>query len=106
MVKMGYEWDWAASEREFKRALELNPNEAEAHHQYSHYLTAMGRTHESLVESLRALELELLSLPLNAHLASHYLYARQYDQAIEQCRRTIEMDPNYRRGTRVPRLSL
>ena len=95
MVKMGYEWDWAASEREFKRALELNPNEAEAHHQYSHYLTAMGRTQESLVESLRALELDPLSLPLNAHLAWHYVYARQYDQAIEQCRRTIEMDANY-----------
>ena len=95
MVKVGYEWDWAASEREFKRALELNPNEAEAHHQYSHYLTAVGRTHESLVESLRALELDPLSLPLNAHLAWHYIYAREYDQAIEQCRRTIEMDPNY-----------
>ena len=95
VVKMEYEWDWAASEREFKRALELNPNEAEAHHQYSHYLTAVGRTHESLVESLRALELDPLSLPLNAHLAWHYVYARQYDQAIEQCRRTIEMDANY-----------
>ena len=95
VVKMEYEWDWAASEREFKRALELNPNAAEAHHEYSHYLTAMGRTHESLVESLRALELDPLSLLLNAHLAWHYVYARQYDQAIEQCRRTIEMDPNF-----------
>ncbi len=95
LVKMEYEWDWPGSEREFSRALELNPNEAEAHHQYSHYLTAVGRSHESLVESLRALELDPLSLPLNAHLAWHYLYARQYDQAIGQCRRTIEMDPNY-----------
>jgi Tfp pilus assembly protein PilF len=94
MVKM-YEWDLAAPEREFKRALDLNPNEAETHHQYSHYLTLVGRTHESLVESLRALELDPLSLPLNAHLAWHYLYARQYDQAIEQCRKTIEMDANY-----------
>ncbi|MFN2513927.1 MAG: protein kinase [Pyrinomonadaceae bacterium] len=95
VVKMEYEWEWATSEREFKRALELNPNEAEAHHQYSHYLTVMGRTHESLVESLRALEIDPLSLPLNAHLAWHYVYARQYDQAIEQCRKTIEMDPNF-----------
>jgi tetratricopeptide (TPR) repeat protein len=90
-----YEWDWAATEREFKRALDLNPSDAEAHHQYSHYLNTVGRTHESLVESLRALELDPLSLPLNAHLAWHYLYARQYDQAIEQCRKTIEMDANY-----------
>jgi serine/threonine protein kinase len=94
IVKM-YEWDWAATEREFKRALDLNPSEAEAHHQYSHYLNTVGRTHESLVESLRALELDPLSLPLNAHLAWHYLYARQYDPAIEQCRKTIEMDANY-----------
>ncbi len=95
LIKMEYEWDWPAAEREFSRALELNPNEAEAHHQYSHYLTAVGRTHESLVESLRAMELDPLSLPLNGHLAWHYVYARQYDQAIEQCRRTIEMDANY-----------
>jgi serine/threonine protein kinase/Tfp pilus assembly protein PilF len=95
LVKMEYEWDWPGSEGEFTRALELNPNEAEAHHQYSHYLTAVGRTHESLVESLRALELDPLSLPLNAHLGWHYLYARQYDQAVEQCRKTSEMDPNY-----------
>lgn len=95
VVKMEYEWDWAGSEREFKRALELNPNDAEAHHQYSHYLTAIGRTHESFVESLRALELDPLSLPLNAHLAWHHVNARQYDQAIEQCRKTIEMDPNF-----------
>jgi len=95
LIKMEYEWDWRGSEREFGRALELNPNEAEVHHQYSHYLIAAGRNHESLDESLRALELDPLSLPLNAHLGLHYLYAREYDRAIEQCRRTIEMDPNF-----------
>src|SRR6266516_2906606 len=98
LVKMEYEWDWPGSEKQFERALELNPNEAEVHHQYSHYLIAMGRIHESLVESLRALELDPLSLPLNAHLGWHYLYARQYDQAIEQCRKTIELDPNFPQG--------
>jgi TolB-like protein/Tfp pilus assembly protein PilF len=95
LIKMEYEWDWANSETEFKRAIELNPGLDEAHHQYSHYLTAMGRTHESLAQSLQALELDPLSLPLNAHLAWHYLYARQYDQAIEQCRKTLELDQNY-----------
>jgi len=95
LVKMEYEWDWASSEGEFKRAIQLNPGFAEAHHQYSHYLTAMGRSSESLAESLRALELDPLSLVLNGHLAWHYLYARQYDQAIQQCQKTAELDRNY-----------
>src|SRR6266487_2591265 len=95
LVKMEYEWDWTGSEREFQRAIQLNPGFAEAHHQYSHYLTAVGRSSESLVESLRALELDPLSLVLNAHLAWHYLYARQYDQAIQQCQKASELDRNY-----------
>ncbi len=95
LVKMEYEWEWASSEGEFKRAIQLNPGFAEAHHQYSHYLTAMGRSSESLAESLRALELDPLSLVLNGHLAWHYLYARQYDQAIQQCQKTAELDRNY-----------
>jgi len=95
LVKMEYEWDWTGSEREFQRAIQLDPGFAEAHHQYSHYLTAVGRSSESLVESLRALELDPLSLVLNAHLAWHYLYARQYDQAIQQCQKASELDRNY-----------
>ena len=95
LVKMEYEWDWTGSEREFQRAIQLDPGFAEAHHQYSHYLTAMGCSSESLTESLRALELDPLSLVLNAHLAWHYLYARQYDQAIQQCQKASELDRNY-----------
>jgi len=95
LVKMEYEWDWTGSEREFQRAIQLNPRFAEAHHQYSHYLTALGRSSESLAESIRALELDPLSLVLNAHLAWHYLYARQYDEAIQQCQKTAELDRNY-----------
>ncbi len=95
LLKMEYEWDWTGSERVFQRAIQLNPGFAEAHHQYSHYLTALGRSSQSLAESLRALELDPLSLVLNAHLAWHYLYARQYDQAIQQCQKTSELDRNY-----------
>jgi TolB-like protein/Flp pilus assembly protein TadD len=95
LIKMEYEWDWTGSEREFQRAIQLNPGLAEAHHQYSHYLTAMGRTSESLAESFRALELDPLSLVLNAHLAWHYLYARQYDQTVQQCQKPSELDRNY-----------
>jgi TolB-like protein/Tfp pilus assembly protein PilF len=94
-VMMNYDWDWAGAGKEFKRAIELNSNYDVAHHWYSHYLTALGRTQESLVESKRALELDQLGLNINVHLGWHYLYGRQYDLAIEQFRKTLEMDPNY-----------
>jgi tetratricopeptide (TPR) repeat protein len=93
--KMYNEWDWASAEREFIRAIDLNPNYAEAHHSYSHYLMALGRVGESLRESERALQLDPLDLGMNAHLAWHYVYARQPDQAIAQCHKTLDMDANY-----------
>jgi DNA-binding SARP family transcriptional activator len=94
-AKQLYDWDWSSSEREFNRALELNPNYANAHHWYSHYLIAAGRTEESLAESERALELDPLGLIINTHLGWHYIYARQYDLAVEQLRKTLELDPGY-----------
>ncbi len=93
-----YEWNWSAAEREFKRAIELNPNYAEAHHAYSHYLLERGRVAESLAESKWNLELDPLSPATNLHLGWHYLYSRQYDQAITQELKTLEMDPNYARA--------
>src|SRR6266568_3202290 len=94
-IRLNYDWDWPGAEREFKRAIELNPNYDNAHHWYSHYLMAMGRTEESLRESNRALELDQLGPIMNVHLGWHYFYAHQYDLAIEQFRKTLEMDPNY-----------
>ncbi|HYU40875.1 MAG TPA: winged helix-turn-helix domain-containing protein [Vicinamibacteria bacterium] len=95
MVHLLYDWDLAASEREFRRALELDPDYTTADHWYSHTLTVLGRTDESLAESKRALELEPLNLAVGSHLGWHYLYARQYDQAIEQFRKTLELDPAF-----------
>ncbi len=95
MVHLLYDWDLAASEKEFRRALELDPEYTTAHHWYSHCLIALGRTDESLAESKRALELEPLNLIVGTHLGWHYLYARQYDQAIEQFRKTLELDPAF-----------
>jgi TolB-like protein/DNA-binding winged helix-turn-helix (wHTH) protein/Tfp pilus assembly protein PilF len=95
MVHLLYDWDSAACEKEFRRALELDPNYTAAHHWYSHYLLALGRTEESLAESKRALELEPLQLVVGIHLGWHYLYARQYDQAIAQFRQTLELDPAF-----------
>ncbi len=94
-VTFFYDWDWPAAEREFKRAIELNPNNADAHHWYSHYLMAQGRIEESLTQSKRALELSPFDILMNVHLSWHYLYARQYDQALDQIEKTIEMDKNF-----------
>src|SRR5262245_29764035 len=92
MVHLLYDWDLAASEKEFRRALELDPEYTTAHHWYSHCLLVLGRTDESLAESKRALELEPLNLAVGSHLGWHFLYARQYDEAIEQFRKTLELD--------------
>jgi adenylate cyclase len=94
-VTFFYDWDWPAAEREFKRAIELNPNDVDAHHWYSHYLMAQARIEESLTESKRALELSPFDVLMNLHLAWHYFYARQYDRAFDQIQKTIEMDKNF-----------
>ncbi len=94
-VKFYYDWDWPGAEIEFKRAIELNPTDAEAHHYYSHYLIAMGRTEESLAESRRCLELEPSNILFSVHLGWHYLYAHQYDLAVKQLQNTLEMDSNF-----------
>ena len=95
MVHLLYDWDWAASEKEFRRAIELDPNYTTAHHWYSHCLLSLGRTQGSLTESKRALELEPLQLVVGIHLGWHYIYARQYDKAIDQFRDTLELDPTF-----------
>jgi serine/threonine protein kinase/Tfp pilus assembly protein PilF len=95
IVKLFYEWNWAEAERAFIRARELDPNYANAGHFYGHYLEAMGRMDEAIHETKRALESDPLSLIINAELGFAYYWARQYDQAITQYRRTLDMDPNF-----------
>ncbi len=90
-----WDWDWAAAEKQFKRALELTPADPEIHHMYAHYLTAMGRFNEALAESQRLLELDPLSPASRNHLGWHYLYAHQFDQAIEQYKLVLALDPNF-----------
>jgi serine/threonine-protein kinase len=89
-----YEWDWQLAEREFKRAIELNPNDADAHHGYAHLLMALGRADEAMAETKRALEISPLDLVLNIHLGWHYLYVRQYTSALDQLNKVVEMDTN------------
>ncbi|HEY4443778.1 MAG TPA: helix-turn-helix domain-containing protein [Steroidobacteraceae bacterium] len=89
-----HDWDWDTADKQFRHALELNPNYAVAHHWYSHYLTAVGRIEESLAASKRCLELDPLDLVINIHMAWHHQFSRQYDEAVEQCWRTNELHPN------------
>ena len=94
-IKAFYEWDWASAEKEFKRAIELNPNYATAHQWYAEYLSAMGRTNEALVEIKRAEELDPVSLIISAVEAWILYFARDFDGAIAKCLKVIDMDPNF-----------
>lgn len=94
-VLHNYDWDWAGAEREFKRAIELNPNYSIAHHWYAHELMQLGRVQEGLEEARHAKELDPLSLFVNNGLARQYYLSRQNDQAIAQCRKALEIDPGY-----------
>jgi adenylate cyclase len=94
LVKAFYEWDWAGAEGEYKRAIELNPGYASAHHWYGWYLALMGRLNEAIREIKQASELDPLSLEINSDLGLSFFFARQYERAIEQFEKALEMDPN------------
>jgi eukaryotic-like serine/threonine-protein kinase len=95
LVKVHQDWDWSGGEREFQRAIALNPDYAIAHLSYGWALANMGRIEDSIGEMKRALELDPLSLNINWLFGVVFYFARQYDQAIEQYRKTLELDPNY-----------
>jgi TolB-like protein/DNA-binding winged helix-turn-helix (wHTH) protein/Flp pilus assembly protein TadD len=94
-VLAAYDWDWTSAEKEYKRAIELNPRYATAHQWYGGWLDLMGRSNEAIAERKRALELEPLSLIINFELGLAFYYARDYDQAIEQFQKTLELDQNF-----------
>jgi serine/threonine protein kinase/TolB-like protein/Tfp pilus assembly protein PilF len=95
LVLAFYDWDWAGAEREYKRAIELNPGYASAHHWFGWYLALMGRLEESTRELMQAQELDPLSLEINADLGLSFFLGRQYDEAIEQFLKAIEMDRSF-----------
>ncbi len=94
-ITFRFDWNWPEAEREFRRAIELNPNYPTAHQWYAMDLGIMGRTEEALAEIRRAQELDPLSLTINAGVARLLKSAGQQDKAIEQIRKTLEMDPNF-----------
>jgi len=95
LVKEHFEWDWAGAEKEFKRAVELNPNLATAHHWYGDYLTNMGRFGEGLAETKKAQGLDPLSLMINTTLGWQFYLAGQNENAVEQLRKVLEIDPKF-----------
>jgi TolB-like protein/Tfp pilus assembly protein PilF len=94
-VSLYYDRDWTKAEREFRRAIDLNPNYANGHHWYAEYLSLVGRHEQAIAESERARELDPLSNIINTWVGSRYFFARQYDKAIEQYRNAVEMDPTF-----------
>jgi len=90
-----YDWNWAAAEGEYKRAIELNPNYAMAHHLYAHLLIETGRKEESLAEARRALELDPYSPFVNNGLARQYYLSRDYEKASAQCLIGLQLSPEY-----------
>jgi TolB-like protein/Tfp pilus assembly protein PilF/predicted Ser/Thr protein kinase len=94
-VKFNADWDWQGAEKEFRRAIELNPGDAEGRRSYSVFLSAMGRAEVALAEIQTAQRLNPLSLITSSDVGWAFHFARRYDRAIEQCQETLELDPNF-----------
>ena len=93
-IKFRWDWDRAATEREFQTAIKLKPAYASAHQWYSSYLVAVERFDEAIAEAKRTEELEPLSFVASSHLGWIYYLSGQNDNAIEQCRKILELDPS------------
>src|SRR5262249_18618957 len=90
-----YDWDFARAESEFVRALALNANYAEAHHWYAIYLANVGRHAQAFKEAELAVERDPLSLLMNMTAALNFYMGREYDRAIVQLQKVIEMESNF-----------
>jgi serine/threonine protein kinase/Tfp pilus assembly protein PilF len=95
MVALEYEWDWGKAERELQLAIELNPGSADSHHMYAVYLVAMGRFEEANAEITQARILDPLDHGMSSDAAWVLLYQQEYDDAVEQYRRTLELEPTF-----------
>ncbi len=104
-IKFTYDWDWPGAEREFRKAIALNPLYDTAHHWYSHELMALGRSQEAFAEAQQALQISPSDTVINEHLGWTYLMMRNYDQAIQAAHKAIEMDPNFLLAHRVAGLA-
>jgi TolB-like protein/DNA-binding winged helix-turn-helix (wHTH) protein/Flp pilus assembly protein TadD len=94
-LRDAFDWDLPAADAEFRRAIELNPGYATAHHWYAWHLSLLGRTSEAIAEMKKARSLDPLSLIINADLAELLVIAHAVDESIQQSLKTIEMDANF-----------
>jgi len=90
-----YDWDFAKGEAEFRRAIALNANDAEAHRLYGDFLVAMGRFDEAIAEKRRSEQLDPLSVPTSWDVSRTLYYAGHDEEAIEQAKHTLDLDPNF-----------
>jgi tetratricopeptide (TPR) repeat protein len=95
IVKQWYDWDWPGAEKEFKRAIDLSPNDAEARGYYSWFLAQMGRNDEAVAQAKRGLEADPFLPLVNFNAGAISVFLRQWDLAIEQLRSAKEMAPDY-----------
>ena len=95
LIAQNYDWDWQTAEKEYRRAIALDPNYATGHHWYSEHLAFRGRFNESFEEMERARRLDPLSLIIQTDSASGLYFAREYDRAIAQFRSVLDMEPNF-----------
>jgi len=101
LVNEHFEWDWTGAEHEFSKAIELNPNSANAHHWYGDYLANMGRSEEGLRETRRAQEFDPLSLIINTTIGRQLYFSHHNDQAIDQLHKVLDIDPKFSPARRV-----
>lgn len=94
-VFKNYDWDWAGAEREYAKALELDPRFANGHRMYASFLAAVGRAEQSVRASRLALELDPFSLPIRVELAYNLYMGRDYEQALEEVLRTLDLEPQF-----------
>ena len=95
MVRLYYEWNWSGAEHALRRALELSPNYAYGHANWSDWLIVMERYEEAIVQAQLAVELDPLSAGLIFRLGQKLCYRRDYDRALEQLLKALEFDPNF-----------
>jgi TolB-like protein/Tfp pilus assembly protein PilF len=95
-VLFEYDWNWTGAETEFQRAIELNPKYPTAHQWYGGYLESVNRLHDAIAERKKAVEIDPLSLIMNFELGLGYFYSRDYDNAIDQFHKTLELQPDFR----------
>ncbi|HXZ27083.1 MAG TPA: winged helix-turn-helix domain-containing protein [Terriglobales bacterium] len=95
VIAQDYDWDWPTTEREYLRAIQLDPNYATGHHWYAEFLAQQGRFDEAFAEIERARQLDPLSLIIATDRAKIFCYARQYDRSVTEYQSVLARDPGF-----------